>query len=470
MQCTWLVLLVLSNSEFYACLPVPKEFQSMTQQDVSFAEKYLQQFYSMDGISPHRRKRYIGTFQSKIRKLQDFFGLDVTGSLNPETLALMKEPRCGVPDVENYELYANKSKWTWNIITYRLVNYTRKLTAKEVDKAINMSLKVWSDVTPLNFVKTDNEDADIMIKFASKDHGDFFPFDGPRGTLGHAYEPGEGIGGDIHLDEEEVWTMGYIKKGYDLFNVVAHELGHALGLGHSKDPNALMYPKYKFFQPKGYQLSPDDLIGIQSLYGPRTKQTVAVPIPEKCDPNLSFDAATTIGNGFLFFKDGYMWLRKPFAMESMEGFIQSYFPKIQTSIDAAYEIPERMKLYLYNGVTYWNINAFTMEISSSSIYDFGFPSSVILIDAAVYLHRNKTTLFFVGEEYWSYNEVLQVMESGYPKKIKDEFPGINNRVSATLEFEGFIYIFSGSQAYVYNYEEKVIMSSMKVNALLGCQN
>ncbi|XP_029458280.1 matrix metalloproteinase-20-like [Rhinatrema bivittatum] len=470
MQLSWLAFFVLSHSGFYACFPVQKEFQSITQQDVSFAEKYLQQFYSMDGILPHRRKRNTGAFQSRIRKLQDFFGLNVTGSLNPETLALMKEPRCGVPDVKNYEFYANKSKWMWNTITYRLLNYTSKLTPRQVDDAIQMSVKVWSDVTPLNFVKTDSADADIVITFATKDHGDFFPFDGPRGILGHAYEPGEGIGGDVHLDEEEFWTMGYVKKGYDLFNVAAHELGHALGLGHSRDPNALMYPKYKFYQPEGYQLSPDDLKGIQSLYGPRTRHMATVTIPQKCDPSLSFDATTTIGSGVLFIKDGYMWLRKFFAAENMEGFLQSYFPKLPTNINAAYEIPERRMMYLFTGTAYWSINTLTMEMSSSSIYDFGFPSTVIHIDAAVYFKRKKATLFFVGEEYWSYNEIFSVMETGYPKKIEDDFPGINNKVNATLELEGFICIFAGSQAYVYNYEEKIIMSSMTANAWLGCHN
>lgn len=55
--------------------------------------------------------------------------------------------------------------------------------------------------------------------------------------------------------------------GYNLFTVAAHELGHSLGLSHSRDSTALMYPKYKFINAATYTLPRDDTLGIQALYG-----------------------------------------------------------------------------------------------------------------------------------------------------------------------------------------------------------
>lgn len=55
----------------------------------------------------------------KIKELQSFFGLQVTGKLDPTTMNVIKKPRCGVPDVANYRLFPGEPKWKKNILTYR---------------------------------------------------------------------------------------------------------------------------------------------------------------------------------------------------------------------------------------------------------------------------------------------------------------------------------------------------------------
>jgi hypothetical protein len=50
-------------------------------------------------------------------------------------------------------------------------------------------------------------------------------------------------------------------------DVASHELGHALGLGHSDQPDATMYPSTGWCAQDWRTLSADDIAGIQSLYG-----------------------------------------------------------------------------------------------------------------------------------------------------------------------------------------------------------
>lgn len=50
--------------------------------------------------------------------------------------------------------------------------------------------------------------ADIMIEFTRRNHSDPFPFDGPGGTLGHAFYPGEGgSSSDAHFVKLKILDM-----------------------------------------------------------------------------------------------------------------------------------------------------------------------------------------------------------------------------------------------------------------------
>jgi hypothetical protein len=54
--------------------------------------------------------------------------------------------------------------------------------------------------------------------------------------------------------------------GYDLQHVLTHEIGHCLGLGHSTDPNAIMYATTTPGTAVR-DLAYDDILGLQALYG-----------------------------------------------------------------------------------------------------------------------------------------------------------------------------------------------------------
>ncbi|XP_005998657.1 collagenase 3-like [Latimeria chalumnae] len=400
--------------------------------------------------------------------MQSFLGLKVTGTLNDETLEMMKKPRCGVPDVGEYNLFPRKLKWETNKLTYRILNYTSDLKQNETEYAIRRALKVWSSVTPLKFTQIYDGTADIMISFGSRDHGDFYPFDGPSGLLAHAFPPGKGIGGDTHFDEDETWSTN--SEGYNLFLVAAHEFGHALGLSHSIDPGALMYPIYSYADIKYFRLPEDDVQGIQSLYGPSDKPMPKPPqTPDKCDPGLSFDAITELRGEKMIFKDRFFWRQHPQMVDAELTLIKSFWPEIPNRIDAAYEYSEKDRVFLFKGKKFWALNGYdTVEGYPKYIYKLGFPKTLKKIDAAVHNTETGKTLFFAGDEYWSYDETNAAMDEGYPKLIEDEFPGIGNKVDAVYRQNGYFYFFHGSTQFEYSIWSKRILRVLRANSLLWC--
>ncbi|XP_028975805.2 collagenase 3-like isoform X1 [Esox lucius] len=448
-----------------------------SKEDEVLAETYLKRFYNLKEETGAKARQGPSQRSRKVQEMQKFFGLKLTGTLDSETLVMMKKPRCGVPDVQiGYFSTFDNLKWETNQLTYRIENYTPDMSVAEVDQSITRALQVWAKVSPLRFTRINSGTADIMISFTRGDHGDNSPFDGPGGTLAHAFAPGPNIGGDAQFDEDEDFSFSSI-RGYNLFLVAAHEFGHSLGLSHSNDPGALMFPIYSYTDPRTFSLPRDDVNGIQDIYGtnpdvnPKPGKPDPTPpsTPDACDPSLVLDAVTTLRGEKMFFKGRFFWRSYSQNSQPEQNLIKTFWPELPENIDAAYESLLSDRVFIFKGRKVWAISGYDIVSGyPKSLKSMGLPQTVKKIDAALYDEGSSKTLFFVGDYYYSYDEEKKRMDQGFPKRVDEGFPGMTSKVTAAFQVQEFTYLFSGPLVFEYSMSTRRQLRVLGNNYFLSC--
>ena len=161
----------------------------------------------------------------------------------------------------------------------------------ELRAATTEAFGLWSRYAPLHFVeRPDSGPSPADVNYLPANHPEIRI--GAHGIenpwmLGHAFLAVDvevsGLAGDIHFNTDSVLDWG-IEDGFpaiDFLEALAHEIGHALGLQHVLQLDAIMNPDhaYRFARGNSPFLLPADVAAIQALYGAGVGSVQPIPEP-----------------------------------------------------------------------------------------------------------------------------------------------------------------------------------------------
>ena len=89
-------------------------------------------------------------------------------------------------------------------LTYRIVSFANDTIPPETQRQIfHKALDLQRSASTLRFTEVQSGVTDILISYATRNHSDGSPFDGPGGTLAHAFFPSNNQG-EVHSKGERM--------------------------------------------------------------------------------------------------------------------------------------------------------------------------------------------------------------------------------------------------------------------------
>ncbi|KAJ8042876.1 Matrix metalloproteinase-14 [Holothuria leucospilota] len=412
----------------------------------------------------------VNQFTTALVNFQKFYGLSQTGVLDNATIAVMNQPRCGLPDFyittndidfSRYKRFVAYGGWNRNHITYGVGQYSNKTSHKYQDEAFRRAFQIYQDATVLSFERKRDKNVDILISFFAsyRDHGDGKPFDGPGNVVAHAAFPFDPVlSGDIHFDDDENWSP---LSAFNLVAVAAHEIGHSLGLAHSNVLGAIMYPVY-FNGAFDFKLHPDDILGIESLYGngmttvPHTRTKAQLGANNPNVPNLcreSMDAVIATDEGeLIILKGSYVWRATDKGIKTgYPRLISQRWSGLQNKLNTGTQLKNTFwnketlgKLLFVKGKSVWRYNM-KQELDKSFPQDINKMLDVVAYKlnnlVGMFEMRENGDIYLFGEtEFYIYNWWRMVQG---PYSIQEVFKGAPTNIAAVFQWtDNKIYFFS----------------------------
>ena len=177
------------------------------------------------------------------------------------------------------------------VITYSYVNMfnggmlmpdNTPLPNSIIKGSIEEALHLWTTAAPINFVEVpDSSASNLRFRHIYINGPDPPP---PADPIAKAQATCIGYGGscEVQYDDSDRWQLVGTQSQPDVLGASIHEIGHILGLNHTDLVGANMYWIFHRFSGLGTgQLFPDDIAGIQAIYGPGVGSlTTLASVPE----------------------------------------------------------------------------------------------------------------------------------------------------------------------------------------------
>ncbi|KAF5306474.1 hypothetical protein FQA39_LY08880 [Lamprigera yunnana] len=185
-------------------------------------------------------------FIFSLNKFQEYYKLEITKTINDETLKVMETPRCGMADIAApfnlKEMFRRKNPILWHF---------RGGTNKQI-KLATVSFQLWEKYANINFQQS-FENPNIIISFKYKDHlkerdSKRCGFTLDNGELAHAFfPPADSSVSEIHVKQNKDWNEEHYDISQDklsLLITLANEIGQAIGTDHSPIYQSLIHSVY----------------------------------------------------------------------------------------------------------------------------------------------------------------------------------------------------------------------------------
>ena len=206
---------------------------------------------------------------------QEWYGLKPDGIAGPLTSSLLSERRCGVPDFAG----AENAQWPRSCMDVPVAYSFASIDADIAAQAWALGIKFWNDICGIKLQLVDDFDS-----------GKIIATDGPLPGPVLAWSELARDRCDDLLKQLYDTTIRYVVDF--LAKIIAHELGHAIGLQHSNDRRDILFSSIGDAPLSSYP-GPGDRRESGNRYGEPTEP------PDEKPEVLYFWAAEYVGQKFM---------------------------------------------------------------------------------------------------------------------------------------------------------------------------